>query len=209
MFIELVDALRCPHQHEESWLVASADRMEHRHIVDGRIGCPVCSAEFPIRAGVVDFRASPSAAVPQPIVAGAGVAMRIAALLGLTDHTGFAVLLGEWGAYAGEVAGVAETPLIVIDPPADVTGAPGVSVLRCDGELPLATGAARGIAVDARNEARMASALRAVRTGGRILAPVALLLPPDVTELARDDALWVGERGPRASPLLSLHVRRA
>jgi hypothetical protein len=37
MFIELVDALRCPVPHEESWLVASADRMEARHIVDGTL----------------------------------------------------------------------------------------------------------------------------------------------------------------------------
>src|SRR6476620_4400515 len=56
MFIELVDALRCPNTHEESWLVASADRMEARHIVSGSLGCPICKSEFPIRDGVVDFR---------------------------------------------------------------------------------------------------------------------------------------------------------
>ena len=46
MFIELVDALRCPVAHAESWLVAAAIRMEARHIVDGTLGCPVCSAEL-------------------------------------------------------------------------------------------------------------------------------------------------------------------
>src|SRR5690242_21064587 len=89
MFIELVDALRCPVPHEESWLVASATRMEARHIVDGLLGCPVCHAEYPIRNGVADFRREPTLpleAAPDPFLRGdATTAMRLAAFLGLSD----------------------------------------------------------------------------------------------------------------------------
>ena len=56
MFIELVDALRCPRTHEESWLVLAASRIEARHIQEGALGCPVCRAEYPIRDGIVDLR---------------------------------------------------------------------------------------------------------------------------------------------------------
>ena len=40
MFVELVDLLRCPHAHEDSWLVAAADETADRHIVHGSLGCP-------------------------------------------------------------------------------------------------------------------------------------------------------------------------
>ena len=149
MFIELVDALRCPVPHEESWLVAAAVRMEARHIVEGTLGCPVCSAEYPIRDGVVDFRRDGGVIAAAHVASHAELAMRLAALLNLADAQGFAVLLGEWGAHAHELASIVETPLVVVDPPADVVGAPGVSVLRCDGsDVPLAVGSARAMAID-------------------------------------------------------------
>ena len=53
MFVELVDLLRCPRPHEDTWLVAAAEAMSGRHIVRGTLGCPVCEAEYPIRDGVV------------------------------------------------------------------------------------------------------------------------------------------------------------
>ena len=209
MFIELVDALRCPRAHEESWLVASATRMEARHIVTGTLGCPVCLTEYPIENGVVDFRAEPASVSARRSDASADSAMRVAAMLDLADNSGFAVLLGAWGSMAIALAAIAETPLILVDPPGDVGGSPGISVLRCDGEIPLASGAARAVAIDAANIARVPSATRITRAKGRVLAPVAVSVPPGVRELARDEHLWVGEREAIASPIVTLHVRRA
>jgi uncharacterized protein YbaR (Trm112 family) len=208
MFIELVDALRCPTPHEESWLVASADRMEARHIVEGTLGCPVCRAEFPIHDGVVDFRRRTHGPTPPGTAPDPEQAVRLAAFLDLADASGFAVLVGAWGAHAPLLRAQVDTPLVLVDPPADVVGEPGVSVLRCDGELPLAAGAARGVAIDGGSEARVTSAVRATRAKGRVLAPTSVALPDGVRELARDDALWVGEREAVASPIVTLHVRR-
>ena len=56
MFLELVDSLRCVRTHEDSWLIARADELVDRHIVQGELGCPVCEARYPIRDGVADFR---------------------------------------------------------------------------------------------------------------------------------------------------------
>jgi uncharacterized protein YbaR (Trm112 family) len=208
MFIELVDALRCPNAHEESWLVASATRMEARHIVDGTLGCPVCATEYPIRQGVVDFRRGPGQPIADSLAVDDELPMRIAALLDLTDANGFVVLCGSWGAAANMLATVVELPIVLADPPESVTGAPGISVIRCDGPLPLAPGTARAMALDAAGSERTASAIRATRTKGRVLADAALPLPAGVTELARDDRMWVGEREPAPSPLITLHVRR-
>ncbi len=209
MFIELVDALRCPVPHEESWLVAAAVRMEARHIVEGTLGCPVCSAEYPIRDGVVDFRRAGGSVIAAQGAGDPELAMRLAALMNLADAQGFAALLGEWGAQAHQLASIVETPLVVVDPPAGIVGAPGVSVLRCDGEVPLAMGAARAMALDDGSTSRVASAIRATRAQGRVVASASVPVPSEVTELARDETMWVGERGAPTSPLVSLHVRRS
>lgn len=208
MFIELVDALRCPNAHEESWLVAAATRMEFRHIVDGTMGCPVCKAQYPVRRGVVDFRRTGAGVVPPHAPPDQSEAARLAAFLDLTDRTGFAVLLGAWSAHAPLVRGLVETPLIIVDPPDGTEGEPGISVLRCDGPIPIAAGSARGMAIDGGGVARVASAVRATRVKGRVLAPVSVPVPDGVTELARDAATWVAERGTSASALVALHVRR-
>jgi uncharacterized protein YbaR (Trm112 family) len=209
VFIELVDALRCPVPHEESWLVAAAQRMEARHIVEGVLGCPVCAAEYAIHDGVVDLRRAEGQSIPPSLPGDAEQAMRLAALLDLSDAQGFAVLLGDWGAHAQQLASIVELPIMLIDPPADVVGSPGISVLRSDGELPLAAGVARAMAIDGVGSARVASAVRATRAKGRVLAPVAVPLPVEVQELARDATLWVGERSPLTSPIVTLHVRRS
>ncbi|MDB4898861.1 MAG: hypothetical protein JWN53_669 [Gemmatimonadetes bacterium] len=209
MFIELVDALRCPNAHEESWLVASADRMAARHILDGMLGCPVCGAEYPIRDGVVDFRRAANRSPAAALSADVEQATRLAAFLGLDDALGFAVLMGEWGSHALELRSLVDCPLVLIDPPEEIEAAPGLSLIRTDGPLPLATGAARGVAIDAgADPERVASALRATRAKGRVVASVCVARPPEVRELARDEQVWVGEREAAASPIVTLHVRR-
>jgi hypothetical protein len=208
MFIELVDALRCPRPHEESWLVASATRMEARHIVDGTIGCPVCMAEYPVRDGVVDFRREAAPAITDVMDSSGELAMRTAALLDLTDAAGFAVLAGAWGGIAEELSRIVETPLVVVDPPNDVVGMPGISVIRCDDALPIASGAARALALEGGSEARIRSAVSTVKARGRIVGATTLEVPAGTKELARDDRMWVAERDVIPSPLVTLHVRR-
>ena len=208
MFIELVDALRCPVPHEESWLVAASTRMAFRHIVEGTLGCPVCKAQYAVHRGVVDFRRATHAPLPPDAAPDEAQATRLAAFLDLTDHTGFALLVGGWSVHAPLVRAVAETPLLIVDPPEGVEGEPGISVIRCDGVLPLAVGASRGTAIDGGDEARIASAVRATKAKGRLVAPVTVPLPSGATELARDESVWVAEREAAASALVTLHVRR-
>ena len=194
--------------------MVGADRMEARHIVEGTLGCPVCQAAYPIHNGVVDFRAAPAgprAAAESPARAPRAdpeEPMRLAAFLGLSDATGFAVLEGEWGIHAAALRELVETPLVLVDPPESVEGEPGISVLRADGPLPLAAGAARAMAIAGTEDARVASAVRATRVKGRVVGRATLALPPGVRELARDERVWVAEREAPASPLVTLHVRR-
>lgn len=211
MFIELVDSLRCPRPHEDSWLVLSATRTVARHVLDGVLGCPICQAEYHVEDGTVLFEspasAPPPAAAPTPPDAEQG--MRLAAFLGLTEPGGFALLGGRCGAQAATVKAVTPTQLVLLNPPDDVRSEPGVSVLRAaDGVVPLAAGSLRGGAVDEGTAALMPALLRAVRAKGRLVAPAGVEVPAGVEELARDESVWVGEVRAAASPLVTLGVRR-
>lgn len=197
MFVELIEYLRCPAAHEESVLVAAAERSEQRHIMSGVLGCPVCGAEYPIRDGVARFaEVTPVAAEPPSVE----IAMRIAAFLELTDARGFALLCGRWGAHASALAELVETPLFLVNPPAGADLSRAAAVIETGATLPLAAGVARAAALDAALAVLPAAVLRAVRGGARVMGPVALPLPPGLTEVARDSREWVAEKSAAPEP---------
>lgn len=65
MHLELVDLLRCPKPHATSVLVAAANQVEQRFVIDGTLGCPECLAEYPIQQGVAMFAPRVSEPVSQ------------------------------------------------------------------------------------------------------------------------------------------------
>jgi len=211
MFIELVDVLRCLNAHEETWLVLAAERMKGRHVVDGVLGCPICRAEYPISAGVAHFGRSAPAETPSA-PPDENETVRLAALLDLTDARGCALLVGETGIHAPRLRDFSDVQLLLVDPPPGIEMRDGISGLTTPAgpALPLAAGSARGVAVDDEIQPeRLQSALEVLTAGGRIVAPIALIVPSGATELARDDRHWVAERmpAPRTSGIVSLHRR--
>jgi hypothetical protein len=213
MFIELVDSLRCLQPHEDTWLVATFDRMENRRVIEGALGCPTCRASYPIRAGIAWLGATPGQDedADGSTLAAADVedeAMRLAALLDLREPGMRALLVGTHGALAHVLAQATQAELLVVDPPASVLPGEGVSVLRTGGRLPLAAASMRGIALDALAAGAMAAAVAALRDGGRLVAPAHLPVPDAVTELARDARQWVAERDARPSAPVQLRVVR-
>ncbi|HEU4997250.1 MAG TPA: hypothetical protein VFT29_20675 [Gemmatimonadaceae bacterium] len=197
MFVELIESLRCPRHLEGATdsphLVASATRSAARHIVDGVLGCPVCGAEFPIVNGVAHFD-RPARPTPeqQP---GEEEAMRLAAFLELTDARWYALLHGRWGAHADLIHRLAETRLVLVNPPPNVPGDVAAAIVETRDVLPFAPLSARGAALDEGASPELVrSAVRAVRSRGRVVGPASLPIPDGVTVVARDDHLWVGEK---------------
>ena len=206
MFVELIESLRCPRDHDESPLIVAASRTMERHIVAGTLGCPVCGAEFTIADGVARF--GDPAGQPADAAPSAELAMRLAAFLELTDARGFAVLCGRWGAQADQLRRLSDTPLVLVNPPLGAVGQDVSASMVVADALPVARGAARGAALDEGvSPALAASIVERVRDRGRVVGPVGMPLPPGVTELVRDDREWVAERtaaSPPASRLVSI-----
>ena len=195
MFSELVDVLRCPRPHEESWLVLAAHRMDGRDIMEGVLGCPVCHAEYPIADGVARF-ADPPAARAQ-MVATEEAALRLVALLDLTGARGYAIVVGELTKHAQEMRELTDVQLLLVNPPVGTRMGGGLSGLTIESswaKLPLAAASARGIAFDdATTQAQLEDGIDVVAPAGRILAPIGLEIPGGLTELARDDRHWLAE----------------
>ncbi len=208
MFIELVDLLRCPRPHEDTWLVAAIHERADRDIVRGVLGCPICQASYQIRDRIAIFDET----APEPLAnersaydeSDDDVAMRCAAMLNLFDPGGAVLLAGVWARAAHALRDITPVSVLVIDPPAGLPLGNGVSALRIGNSLPVAAGALRGVALD---EGRMSPALvesaaRALRAGGRLIAPNSAEVPREITERARDDRHWVGEaQGVASAPV--------
>jgi hypothetical protein len=157
--------------------------MVGRHIVEGQLGCPVCEATYRIDGGDVLFSPRTSlAAGPSDEVTDV---LRTAAMLNLADPGGVVLLVGNWDAYADALSTVVDAHILVLDPMAVQAQA---STVYAGGTVPLAAGAVRAAATDTPDRV-----VRAVKPGGRIVAPVTAPVPAGVKELARDDQYWVGE----------------
>lgn len=193
MFIELTDMLRCPRDHEESYLVLVPERMDARRVVTGLLGCPVCQAEYPVREGVADFGGAP------PSSAGGAVADAAAlqAFLGLDGRGGYVVLAGSAAAAAHELAAAeAGVHVVAVNPPAGVPSGVMVSVLRAPDRLPFKTRHARGVVLgdDCSSAAWTAEGARVLLPGLRLVVLADVPVPAGVTELARSAGAVVGER---------------
>jgi uncharacterized protein YbaR (Trm112 family) len=191
MFIELTDHLRCPSDHDESFLVLLPGTMEGRSVRTGDLGCPVCGRTFQLIDGVFDMGDAPATGVAEGMLD----ADAITALVGLSGPGGYLTLVGAAGALWSEVAernsGVA---LVAVNPPASVVDGPGISVVR-GGRLPLKTGSMRGVVLSrpfADDPHWVREAARVVLPGLRIVGegkdPAA-----DMLELlASAEGVWVG-----------------
>lgn len=210
MFTELIDLLRCPNAHEDSWLVASSSRSIGRHIVAGRLGCPVCRSSFEIVDGEPRF----SAPVTHPAASAMSEssAFRLAAQLHLVEAPEAVLLTGAWSAAVDALLRIAPTIRLVIgDRRVELPLDERVSALTLPAlGLPFAAGALRGVALDAdhASTARLTDCARVVRAGGRLVAPASVSLDEGAwTVVARDEQDVVAER--RAVASAPVQIRRA
>ncbi|HSQ29133.1 MAG TPA: hypothetical protein VLN49_04745 [Gemmatimonadaceae bacterium] len=209
MFIPLVDLLRCPRGHDDTWLVASIDESVDRDIVRGTLGCPICLAEYPIREGVVEFDDAAPPAIPIQAAPREDDAIRLAAALDLTDARMTALLHGAWGAYAPILRGVTPAQLLLVNPPRGLTSGDGVSIVQSGRVAAVAHSAVAAVALDAGAGPPMVESLVAsLKPGARMLGQARTPIPDGLTELARDEDVWVAQRDTAAAPSAPVTLTR-
>jgi len=202
VFIELIDLLRCIRAHDETWLVASFNTVNHRFVEEAKLGCPSCKAEYWIRGGVADFSGEVILPECEDERRAAShrreeLATRAGAYLEATEPGVTVVLGGLWAYAAQELSEMAEIKVIAINAPAEVGESETVGLLSVGSEIPLAAGSVLGVAVDAWFPASIVeSAVRVVRPGGRVVGPAAIKAPSDLSILAHDDKYWVAQKAP-------------
>jgi uncharacterized protein YbaR (Trm112 family) len=207
VFIELIDQLRCINEHQDTWLVASFETVSNRFVMEASLGCPSCSAQYPIHEGIADFSAGVSLRSCETERAGASHnreehATRAGAYLEATEPGATIVLGGVWAYAAEELSEMAEVRVLALNAPPEVRESHGVGLLRVGSEIPVAPGSVLGVALDAWFPVSLfASAVKAVRPGGRIVGPVTIPVPPELAVLAHDDNYWVALKAPEVVKL--------
>ena len=205
MLRDLLDSLRCPRAHEETWLVAMVRRADGPYLIEADLACPTCGAEFVVSGGVAQFDTVTIVEQGQ-----SPDAMRVAALLNVTDGAFPILLAGVYAAAGAGLADVAPGPQVWVNAPrgASAPSAP-YSALEVTGRVPLGVETLAGAAIDEAHAVpdMLDSIVRAVRMGGRIVAPAHTPVPSGVKELARDAHEWVAEVTTRASGLVELRRR--
>jgi uncharacterized protein YbaR (Trm112 family) len=194
MFIELTDHLRCPADHEESFLVLLPDQMKGRSVLSGQLGCPVCGRTYEVRNGILDLGGDPDWSENGDSILDAGA---VTALAGLHGPGGYLTLVGGVASLWQEVAelnpGLA---LVAVNPPAGAHDAPGISVLRA-GTLPLKSGSMRGVVLGSTYGGKadwVSEAARAVLPGLRVVGVGPDPSPGVIDLMASADGVWVGTK---------------
>jgi uncharacterized protein YbaR (Trm112 family) len=183
MHILLTDILRCPRCGPEFGLVLLADAVEDRRVSGGRLGCANCREAYPIRGGEVDLRIPGREPLPDAEAAGDGreAAVRLAALLGLTEAWGSVLLVGAGAELADALAALVPGVEVVqaAGRPGE-GGAEGLSRVVAGAPLPLAPRSLRGVSLGAGAAGLLAEGARVLAAGGRIVVEGAPAGTPDL-----------------------------
>lgn len=175
MQIVLTDVLTCPRCGPAFGLIVLADRLVNRRVLEGRLGCANCRESYEIRSGVAHL-ALPSldpapVDVPQP--PDPEEAVRLAALLGLSDTRGLVLLVGRPAALAGALVElVPEITVGAVGPHvAGLEDHSEVSRVFASAVLPFRDRSAAGIALGGDTAVSLLDeAIRTLRPGSRLVA---------------------------------------
>ena len=175
MHILLTDVLACPRCGPAFGLILVPDEVHERRVASGILACANCRERYRIDDGIADLRA----VTRPPGDEGAhyhadphdGRALRLAALMGVSEGPAIVLIAGPDAARAGEIAAtVAELEVIAAGGVGEVRSGAGVSAVLVGDALPVVSGKLRAVALTGD------AADRFLEEGARAVAPTSRLV---------------------------------
>ncbi len=183
-------------------MVAAFSRMDGRFVIDGKLGCPICSTTYEIRDGVADLRpGATDQPDSRPGVVRSQASMepddqrsiRAAAMLGLSNPNSLVILVGAAADLSGSISEMTEARIMAVNPVSSLIETERVAVIRTGERLPFASNSVDGVMLDKSHELFAPDAGRILRQGGRLVGPATLQIDGQLRELARDETNVVAE----------------
>jgi uncharacterized protein YbaR (Trm112 family) len=198
MFIEITEILRCPRQHEESYVICGPVTMEGRDVVRGGIVCPACRAEYPI-VDRIAFFGPPDEPVQGARAAAASslTAEAVVTFLDLQGEGGYVVTVGAAGRLGPALgAALPGVGIVAVNPPAGTAPSDGLSVIVSPRALPVRAKSVRAVVVggDAAAGPWLDASVAALLPGLRIVVEDQAASPAGITRLAAGGGVFVGEK---------------
>lgn len=220
MHLLLTDRLVCPRCGQDFGLILLANEVRDQRVLDGDLGCPGCRQKYPVRRGFADLRGPVSMDgiepdPPQrPSQEDSQEALRLGALLGVTEGPGTLLIQGPAAEHAQPLSSLLEgVEVVALDPgQREVEETEGVSRMAAGSTLPFHSGSFRGALLSGgTTESEFREAYRVVAAPGRV---VVLEAPPETSrwaeslrmEVLLEEGGVVVARAPRSGslPLVTL-----
>lgn len=218
----LLEVLRCPEKHDESWLVSSVSVSRGVHIVEGELECPVCGSVHHVHDGIGVFDGSsiPSSELRDGEPIDRERVISLAAQLGVIAERDPVLLHGRYSMLSLAYAGLADAQVVAIQTSSDseVASESGftmerqndsafscpqqhdnVSLLQIGRQFPIGASTLAGAAVEPGqlHPQQMAKVIAALRQHARLVVPAGSILPSEmrsaVAEIASDASVTVYE----------------
>ena len=174
----LTDRLACPRCGPDFGLILLADQVENQRVTEGRLGCPNCRDQYPIKAGFGDLRVSPRSPleVSKPGAKEDSLdpeeALRFAASLGVTSGPGTILVVGPASRYSKALADlVGGIEVVALDGDGLCREeSEGVSRMVASTGIPFFSGSFRGVLVSGKStEGDLKEAVRVLAPSGRVV----------------------------------------
>ena len=220
MHLLLTDRLACPRCGPDFGLILLANEVRDQRVLDGELGCPNCREKYPVRGGFGDLRAPPRGPLPEVSVGtdgrcdGADDALRVGAMLGVTEGPGLLLLSGPAARHGPALARILSgVEVVALDPGQwQEEEEEGVSRLASGSRLPFQSQSFRGVLMSGESSQDVVrEAARVARPSARVvvLAPatgtVGWLEAMGLEVLLIDEGVVVARAdGPAPGPLVTL-----
>lgn len=194
MFFDLTELLACPACGPEHGLVLLVQEVEGRRVLGGWLGCANCHRDFSIRGGLADLRLQAEAtevANGDAPLDEDDLALKIAALSGLTEGPGYLMVAGSLAHVAADVAELLPGVEVIAfrKTPGDSAEKQGVSRVASDVSFPFVPYRLRAVSIAPEDDREMVeAAARLVRAGGRLIL---FTTSPEAEETAEAAGLMI------------------